>query len=146
MTIFVDAAFRVALVGAKSTEGPFDELDPLVLRRAVGDGGLYLDEALLDEVAEQHANDSYRHGYESRDLGDRAGVAGVEHLERAAAQAGARCQSLLSAQPRLERQVNLRLGSSSRDRVRTDEASRPPRVAVAPGRLIRGHDCSLVRS
>ncbi len=62
MTIFVDAARRLALVAAESTQGPFDQFEPLVLRRALRDGGLDPDETLLDEVTEQHAHDSDRQG------------------------------------------------------------------------------------
>ena len=70
MTIFVDAALRGALVGAKSTEGPFDELNPLVTRRVVGDGGLHTDVSVLDQVAQQHPDHAYRHVDQGGDLGD----------------------------------------------------------------------------
>src|SRR6476659_9914217 len=60
-TIFVEAVARPALERAKSTEGPFDQIQSLVVRRAVVQGGLYPHVALLDQVAQQHADDADRH-------------------------------------------------------------------------------------
>src|SRR5690349_144963 len=80
MTIFVDAAARCALVVSKSTEGPFDELETLISRRAVGDGGLDSDQALLDQVAQQHPGDADRHLGEGRHLGHGTPVADLENL------------------------------------------------------------------
>src|SRR3954470_6633684 len=71
-TIFVEAVARPpALERAKSTEGPFNEIQSLVTRRAVVQGGLYPHVALLDEVAQQDAYDADRHRHGRRDLGDR---------------------------------------------------------------------------
>src|SRR5512145_2015320 len=123
MTIFVDAALRGALVGAKSTEGPFDELDPLVLRRTLGDGGLHPDEALLHEVAEQDPDDPDRHGRQRGDLGDRALVAQVENPQRTDTQLGVDARvSRLDAQGGLHREVDGSPRPPGRDGVRPDEA------------------------
>src|SRR5687768_1129738 len=89
MTILVDAALRGGLVSAESTEGPFDELYPLVLGRVLGDGCLYANEPVLNEVAEQDAYDAYGHLDEGRALGDGASVSHLEHLERGSAHAEA---------------------------------------------------------
>src|SRR4051812_45204353 len=61
-TIFVDAVARPpALERAKSTEGPFDQIQSFVTRRAVVQSGLHRHIALFHEVAQQHANHPDRH-------------------------------------------------------------------------------------
>src|SRR5690349_7883702 len=86
-TIFVEAAalFPALVPGsvaAKSTEGPFDQVDAFVVGGVLGDGRLNADEALLDEVSEQDPCDTDGHLHVSRDLGDRLGVADPEDLLR----------------------------------------------------------------
>src|SRR5512145_2534491 len=121
MTIFVDAALRGALVGAKSTEGPFDELDPLVLRRTLGDGGLHPDQALLHQVAEQDTDDPDRHVRQRGHLRDRALVAQLENPQRADAQLGVGARvARLEAEGGLHREVDGGLRTPGRDGVRPD--------------------------
>ena len=77
---------------------------------SVGDGGLHLDEALLDQVAEQDADDADRHRDQGRDLGD--GTACRRPRGPAAHQRSGRlidASALLAAQGRLHGQVDGRL-------------------------------------
>src|SRR6478735_5003349 len=107
MTIFVDAAARCALVVSKSTEGPFDELETLISRRAVGDGGLDADQALLDQVTQQHPGDADRHLGEGRHLGHGTPIADLENLRSGRGEHGC-FRTRLKAERGLHGQLDLR--------------------------------------
>src|SRR5829696_4477055 len=121
MTIFVDAAARCALVVSKSTEGPFDELESLICRRLLGGGGLDTDEALLDEVTQQHPGDTDGHLGQGRHLGHGTPVADLEDLRGGGSEDGRLCTSL-EAQSRLHGQVDTGCRPACGDGVRPDEA------------------------
>src|SRR4051794_27495226 len=143
MTIFVDAALRAALVGAKSTEGPLDEFDPLVLRRTLGDGGLHQDEALLHQVAEQDADDPDRHGRQRGDLRDRPPVAQLEDPQRGDSQVAVRARVAWSdAHGRLHGEIDSSLRPPGRDGVRPDEPGGCDRLIVRSACVFGCHSWS----
>src|SRR5690349_6374844 len=70
-TIFVEAVARPpALERTSSTEGPFNQIQSLIARRAVGHRCLHPHVALLHQVPEEHADDADRHLEGGRHLGD----------------------------------------------------------------------------
>src|SRR3954463_1314764 len=79
-TIFVEAAVRLPLESTESTEGPFEEVEAFVVGGALGQGRLYVDVALLDEIAQQNPDDADRALHQGGDLGDRAEVTDPDDL------------------------------------------------------------------
>src|SRR4026207_1964748 len=77
--VLVGAAERWALERTESTEGPFDELSSLVLRRIFGQGRLNPDVSLLDQVTQEDPDHTDRHVHVRGHLGDRAFVAFFEN-------------------------------------------------------------------
>src|SRR6478672_6036715 len=136
MTIFVDAAARCALVVSKSTEGPFDELETLICRRLLGDGGLDPDQALLDQVTQQHPGDTDRHLGQRRHLGNGFTVADLENL-RGGRSEDRRLRTSLEAQRGLHRQVDRGGRPAGGDGVRADQ---PRAVALVLRLRGRRHD------
>src|SRR6476646_8905108 len=57
-TIFVEAAARLPLESTESTEGPFEEVESFVIGGVLGQGGLHVHVALLDQIAQQHPDDA----------------------------------------------------------------------------------------
>src|SRR6476620_2921243 len=53
MTIFVEAV-RLPLESTESTEGPFEQVKAFVVGGALGQGGLHVHVALLDQVTQQN--------------------------------------------------------------------------------------------
>src|SRR6478736_4214449 len=62
-TIFVEAAVRLPL---ESTEGPFEKVEAFVVGGVLGQGRLHVDEALLDQVTQQHAGHADRRLHQRR--------------------------------------------------------------------------------
>src|SRR5688500_16466323 len=121
MTIFVEAAARCALVVSKSTVGPFDELESLICRRLVVDGGLDSHETLLDEVTQQHPGDADRHLGQCRHLGDGTPIADLENLRGRRGEDG-RLGTGLETQRGLHGQVDMGCRPASGERVGPDGA------------------------
>src|SRR3954466_11087855 len=118
-TIFVEAVARPpALERAKSTEGPFDQIQSLVVRRAVVQGGLYPHVALFHEITQQHAHDADRHRHGSGDLGDRLVVADLHDPTLQVAAPLLLARRRLQAQCRLHGEVDGAASTSGRDGVR----------------------------
>src|SRR3954470_21648302 len=67
-TIFVEAVVRLPSERTESTEGPFQEVEALVVGGVLGQGRLDVDVTLFDEVTQQHAHDSDRALDEGGDL------------------------------------------------------------------------------
>ena len=121
MTILVDAALlREELVGAESTEGPFDEFYPLVLGRVLSDGCLHADEPVLNKIAEQDAYDADWHLYEGSAFSNGAFVAHLEYLERGSAHSSD--LGFFTPQGCLHGEVHCGMGSPGGHGVRPDEA------------------------
>src|SRR4051812_17207031 len=111
-TIFVEAAVRLPLESAESTEGPFEEVEAFVVGGVLGQGRLDMDEALLDEVAEQHPDDADRALHEGRHLGDGPEVAEPDDLALDVLAPGATRGAGVQPQRRLQREVDRRAGAA----------------------------------
>src|SRR5688572_8620369 len=136
-TIFVDAVARPpALERAKSTEGPFDQIQSLVTRRAVVQGGLYPHVTLFHEVPQQDADDADRHLHRRRDLRDRLAVADLDDATLQVAPPLLLVRRRLQHQGGLHGEVDGALGAPGGDRVGADD----PR-----GRLLVGVPTPRVR-
>src|SRR6476659_8095456 len=136
-TIFVEAVARPGLERAKSTEGPFDQIQTLVSRRAVGQGGLYPHKALFHEIAQQHADHADRHRHGGRDLGDRLVVADLDDATLQVAAPLLLVRRRLQHQGRLHGEVDRAAGAAGRDGVRPDDARRGGPSRSPPGRCRR---------
>src|SRR5690242_4716795 len=110
MTIFVDAAVRLtpgeALESTESTEGPFEEVKAFVVGGVLGQRGLHVHVALLDEVSQQNPDDTDRALDQGRDLGDRPGVQDPDDLSLDVLAPGAPCGAVVQAEPGLDGEVD----------------------------------------